>query len=262
MVCLGLYRELAFRHKRVIIPIRNPYFETMSHLLSPIPNVTVVRIPFLGKSGQKANQEVTVIRALVFLYRLIGIPSPWLGYKATREATVMRVIAFLLRLLGIPTLWIGYFGESFFSPENPMRFDQSFYFQAGVPFDARWSSFSFPRRSDQEENLFRELVPVGKDYLFLHEDQARDFKIDRSYLPKELTIVTPKQPPGGFFVSDYAKIIEGATQIHVIESSFAAFIEGLAPTGKLYAHRYARPEASADWKLEFTYKNDWTVLEK
>ena len=235
MVCLGLYRELAFRHKRVIIPIRNPYFETMSHLLSHTPTATVVRIPFMGKSGEKRNQ---------------------------RESSVVRALSFLHRLVGIPTLRIGFLGQSFFSPDNPMRFDQNFYFQAGVPFEARWSSFSFPRRSEHEEILFRELVPKGKEYLFLHEDRSRDFRIDRSLLPKELSIVSPKEPPGEFFVSDYAKIIEGAVQIHVIESSFAALIEGLAPTGKLFAHRYARPEAQGDWKHEFTYKKHWTVLEK
>ena len=62
-----------------------------------------------------------------------------------------------------------------------------------------------------------------------------------------------------FSFFDYLKIIENASEIHCIESSFAALIESLEYSIPKYAHRYARPEAKNDFRHEFTYRSNWHV---
>jgi hypothetical protein len=59
---------------------------------------------------------------------------------------------------------------------------------------------------------------------------------------------------------DYTKVIESATEIHVIESSFAAYVETLSVEMPLYAHRYSRGHALNDFRHEFTYRKPWVIL--
>ena len=63
-----------------------------------------------------------------------------------------------------------------------------------------------------------------------------------------------------FNLVDYTKIIENAKEIHVIESSFAAYIESLPLDIPLYAHRYSRGHALNDFRHEFTYKKPWVIF--
>jgi hypothetical protein len=154
---------------------------------------------------------------------------------------------------------LGIFGEKFY--ENPtIRYDHKFYQQAGVSFDLRWSNFRFPRNSYLEDQLYGYLVGPKTDYIFLHEDKIRGYTIDRSQIPDDCAIVEPDQfaPYGNFF--NYTKILEGAREIHCIESSFAALIESLDVRTPKYAHRYARPEAKSSYFHEFTYRSNWNIV--
>jgi hypothetical protein len=231
LVCLGLYRALAERHDRVIIPAKEPNLETIRHALSDMSNLEVIKIPFMSKRGR------------------------W-GHHVLR---VMTVMSWVFRLVGFRTLRLGTLGDSFLSDAANVRFDENFYQQAGIPFSERWNSFSYPHRKSKEDELFSMVESNRGRYIFLHEDQNRGYTIDRTLLPEGLPVFTPIAPPNSYFVTDYAKVIEGATEIHVIESSFAALIEGLSPKGAMFAHRYARPEAKGNWKHEFTYRNKWKV---
>jgi len=231
LLCLGLYRQLARISKKLTVPVRNPYFKTMKHLLSDLKNVDVIEIPFMGRDGQGRRHEMTVMRVMSIFYKLTGA----------------RIVK------------LGYLGQQFLKPENLIRYDENFYRQANIPFNHRWDSFSFPRREIEEAEISRQLIPPTGKYIFLHEDKSRGFTINRKLLPEGAQIVEPKEPSGEFFVTDYTSLILGASQIHVIESSFAALIEGLDPEGGLFAHRYARPEAKANWQQEFTYRNSWHV---
>jgi hypothetical protein len=231
LVCLGLYRALAARSHRVIIPVREPNLEAIQHLLSDLSNVKVVKIPFGGNGGKWAKHD---------LY-------------------LMRIMSWAFRVAGFKTLKLGALGNSFMSASSNVRFDENFFIQAGIPFSERWDSFSYPHRKAQEDELSLLVTQSEKGYIFLHEDQARGYTIDRTLLPKGLPVYSPIAPPSPYFVTDYARVIEGAKEIHVIESSFAALVEGLCPKGNLFAHRYARPEAKGNWKHEFTYRNSWKV---
>jgi hypothetical protein len=142
-----------------------------------------------------------------------------------------------------------------------MRFDHNFYHQAGVDFECRWTSFSAPRDIEKEEELFRLLNCGEAPYLFVHEDERRKFVINRKLLPGGLRIIEPTADHTIYNLIDYRKVIEHACEIHVIESSFAAYIESLTSTGPLFAHRYARPETYHDYRYEFTYKKLWKIFD-
>ena len=232
LVCLGLYRALSAECHRVVIPVREPNFETIRHVLSDLPNVVVIKIPFMGKGGKWSKNDLSVMTALSWAFRVAGLRA----------------------------LKLGALGDSFMSATSSVRFDENFYQQAGIPFFQRWNSFSYPHRKSKEDELLSMVESNRGRYIFLHEDQNRGYTIDRTLLPVGLPVFIPIAPPNSFFVTDYAKVIEGATEIHVIESSFAALIEGLSPKGAMFAHRYARPEAKGNWKHEFTYRNNWHVF--
>jgi hypothetical protein len=64
-----------------------------------------------------------------------------------------------------------------------------------------------------------------------------------------------------FSLFDYRKILQNASEVHVIESSFAAYIDTLPESNsRKFAHRYPRPEAKTDYRHEFSYKNTWEIL--
>lgn len=231
LLCIGLYRELAKRHRRIILPIRAPYASDISQMLGDLDNVSIR--PLIELPNKK-----------IFLYF---------------ELLQMVFLAAGEFLLGRKIIALGYFGKNFFSAKFPMRFDENFYFQASVDFEKRWTSFKLNRSKEREEALYERVVGNVKEYIFLHEDASREFKIDRTRIPKGLPIIEPIRPEPGIYFSDYSKIMEQATALHVIESSFAALAEGLMVDVPKFAHRYARPEAHGDWKHEFTYRSVWQI---
>ena len=124
----------------------------------------------------------------------------------------------------------------------------------------RWDSFKVNRDIEKEKYLYQLLGCDKKDYIFLHEDVSRNFIIDRKKIPENISIIEPNMNMKEFNLVDYTKIIENAKEIHVIESSFAAYIESLPLDIPLYAHRYSRGHALNDFRHEFTYKKPWVIF--
>ncbi len=148
---------------------------------------------------------------------------------------------------------VGYFGKNW-SVRHTEPFDSLMYKQGGLPFSARWKGFFVDREKELESRLFAMLnVSVGK-YAFLHEDVSRGFSIDRTLVNSSLPIVTPNRDISDN-IFDWCSIIEGASEIHCIDSSFRLLADSLAPTGKLFFHWYSRkadvfntPQTKLAWK--------------
>ena len=175
-----------------------------------------------------------------------------------RSWTYTRFVQIISRTLPIEIVGIGSYGDNFF-PKG-VRFDQNFYDQAVINFDFRWSKFEVPRNHKRESEIFRILGCDSGPYIFLHEDKSREFIIDRKRIDSKLRVVEPVTGLSQFSLFDYRKVLEEASEIHLIESSFAAFAESINLTQKLYAHRYARGHALYDFRHEFTYRSNWNVL--
>jgi hypothetical protein len=226
ILCNGIYRNIAQQAKKCFIATRKDNLFQIQEMLSDLSNVKILNY---GNS--------------VLFHSWTTRHVNYLNHKDFK---------------GIKTILLGDFGANFLAGE---RFDQSFYRQAKIDFQKRWESFFAPRNRVKEIKLFNKLVTSSKPILFLHEDKSRGFKINLEIIENRdsFQIIRPLLSEK-FTIFDYRLIIERATQVHCIESSFAALIESMRIQGEKFAHRYARPEAKGDWRLEFTYKSDWKIL--
>jgi hypothetical protein len=169
----------------------------------------------------------------------------------------LKILRGICRIFRQEVLLLGTFGRNFLDAE--LRFDQNFYVQANVPFSTRWNSLTV---SATPCPALRHALGINNEkYIFVHEDRTRGYTINPNRLPKGVKIVKPLMPSKKWDFCDYIEVIQGATEIHVIESSFAALVETLGIDGiPKFAHRYARPNAFYDARYEFTYKSDWKIL--
>lgn len=174
-----------------------------------------------------------------------------------RQQNLLRTAGFAL---GRTIIKLGRFDPNYFSLSG-MRLDEIFYFQGNLPLEERWSGFEFNPRIEKEQKLFKNYEQVLKGrYIFLHEDRPRGFRIDRDKVRKDLIIIEPN-PTLGFTIFDYKSLIENASEVHCIESSFSIFIDHLQKSNqKLFAHRYSRPEAKTSFRHEINYKRDWKII--
>jgi hypothetical protein len=220
IVCNGLYRALLDRHSFCVLPVVRRYYKEISSMFADQSRIRIYPVPNLY----------------------------WQNYFHHLEAVFKE---------NYTIVKLGSFGDNFM--ENlSLRLDASFYQQANIDLENRWKRFYFPREIEKEQTLLAKLTTPGTPYIFLHEDTSRDFTIDRNLILRDLPIVTPDSE-SSFLLTNYAAVIENASEVHCIESSFSALVESLNPQGRKFAHRYARPEAKNDYRYEYTYKSDWLV---
>lgn len=116
-----------------------------------------------------------------------------------------------------------------------------FYHQAGLPYAQRWDGFHLQRSPEREAALFRRLVPDGGPYVFLHDDPSRGYRVDRARVPGNLPIIFPS-PGLTDNVFDYCSILEGAAEIHCMDSAFRHLVDSLPHiSGRLFLHHYVKP---------------------
>ena len=220
----GLYREFARDYEKVVLPINKRNYPAVKAMLSDVSNIKVV------------------------------------CHGTKMRAMQIEAQARMLHKLGHDLLLLGRYHHDFYD-DMTIRFDQKFYEQAGIDFNHRWESFNIPRNLRKEQELFDLLVGGKKDYIFLHDDESRNYLIKRELLPKGIEIVRPNiKLSKSFNFFDYLGVIEKSKEVHCMESSFAALIEGAQVDIPKYAHRYARPEAKGSLHFEFTYKSNWEIL--
>lgn len=147
---------------------------------------------------------------------------------------------------GARVLRLGMFGKGF----DEKRWDKVMFAQAGIPFEHRWSKWHVDR------DLAREFEPPSKPYAFVHEDLDRNFAIDFSRAYTELPLVY-SQNYRTDILFDYCRLIENATELHVIDSCFAILADSLPnlKAKRKVVHLYARANA-----LPPTYSPGWEIL--
>lgn len=193
-------------------------------------------------------------------------PFVWMPVKAHNQASVAFMFRDLKNLGLVPVTdgreagratrmmmargcWrsgLGAYGDP---PFDPTCFDREFYRQAGLPFEERWSGFHLQR------DLSSEIPPPSEPYAFVHDDPTRGYVIDRHRIGAGLPIITNLT----FRVStlfELGRLIEGAAEVHCINSSLMHWIEHLKPVGKLFWHYYARSDETL-----MTLRQSWTRLD-
>lgn len=107
-------------------------------------------------------------------------------------------------------------------------FDDSFYFQHGVDFKKRWSSFRCERDIDSEKILFERFGVKEGEYVFVHDDIDRGYEIDESYIiNKDLPIIRPNRELDTGNAFDYCYLMQNSKESHFMDSSFRLIFDSL-----------------------------------
>ncbi len=110
-------------------------------------------------------------------------------------------------------------------------FDQDFYKIAGIDFNKRWDDFVVTRDYYREKELFQQLGIKPLEYIFLHDDISRNFKINQKYIiNKNIRIIKPFWTETIF---DWCTVLEKAKEIHCIDSSFRLLADSLKLSAEL-----------------------------
>jgi hypothetical protein len=224
LICSSIYREYAQVHERVVVPVVTKYFSTIKQMLEDLPNIR-----------------------LLTLY-------PNYVYRQ------QRLLLNFAKFLNFEVVRLGRF-DAKYNALDYLKLDETFYHQAEIPLEKRWSNFNYTRVESKESYLLQHFRGKSLEpYIFLHEDKARGFVIDKSLIKSNFEIVQP-DPDLRYTIFDYRSLIEGASEVHCIESSFSILIDQLAVTDQqLFAHRYARPEAKSSYRHEVGYRRNWQIL--
>lgn len=128
------------------------------------------------------------------------------------------------------------------------NFDKELYKSGAVPFNYKYSKFYFERDLDKEQELFKQIVGLDKEYIFIHHTYVNPIK-----LKTNLRIINAHDYKD-INIFDWGLIIERAKEIHVENSSFLNLID-LAYDIKGTYHSYLRP--SCDLTLT---PNKWITI--
>lgn len=117
-------------------------------------------------------------------------------------------------------------------------FDQGFYYAENLPFSLRFEKFYIERDHDRENFLFDKMTNGLKDYIFIHDDPARGMHIDAKKINNNLPII---KNDTSYLITDYLKILENATEIHLMQSCVKDMINSYRmPKPKIFLHNYIR----------------------
>lgn len=139
--------------------------------------------------------------------------------------------------------------------EGNKQFDKKFYEQLNIDFNKRWESFYILRDKDREMELFKKYDVKENNYVFIHEDKARNYVINRDYIiNRHLKLIEPNLILTSN-IFDYIYLLKNAKEIHCIDSSFRLIVDTLKlNTTLLFAHDYTRitsiypPSLAQNWK--------------
>ncbi len=127
-----------------------------------------------------------------------------------------------------------------------------FYEQVGIDYDVRYTHFHVQRDEQEEQRVFDKLNPNNEPFIFIHEDAARGFTLDRKhFLDKNLKIIENDVTENIFH---FTKILEEAQEIHCMESSFKTLIDFYCKQDNIFYHdiRESQPlgqHSSPKWEV-------------
>tara|TARA_B110000971_G_C19940270_1_gene468400 strand:- start:20 stop:844 length:825 start_codon:yes stop_codon:yes gene_type:complete len=101
--------------------------------------------------------------------------------------------------------------------------DMLFYKQMDIPYKIRHEGSFWKRNKLKENKLYNKLI-ISKKYAFIHDDPSRGYVIDDKVVSKGLSILRNNNKVN---ILHYGKILENASEIHLMESSIRCMIESL-----------------------------------
>lgn len=139
------------------------------------------------------------------------------------------------------------------------NFDLCFYNKTGVDFNRKWKDFRVIRDIARENALIDRLNLRGKYYIFVHDDINRGMVINKIIYDEGVCIVRPDFTLTDN-IFDWCSVIDGAHEVHCIDSSFLNMIDIMGLGRSNFAHFYTRPSMSVKW-LRPIISQRWRVIE-
>jgi len=143
--------------------------------------------------------------------------------------------------------------------KNYGKFNKSFYDQLELPYKYSFNYFHIPKAYKKEEELLLHLKSFYKikgKYNLIHNQSSYgkvDIKVNNDFgcvfVDKDSDIFQ------NLFL--YTKVIEQATEIHCVDSSFLHLVERVNTDAKLYFH-YKKTYNQSSEKLEL--KKNWNII--
>lgn len=220
LACCGLVRTLATSEKNVVVVCKLVSVSSLKFLYRNIPNVHLLPVSDDSSISPRFGADPDILRAFVRLgFRLVP-----LGLHRGPLAA----------------------GSGFV---------EAFYRQANVPSAHRYSHFQLDRDLHMEETFTK---PTS-DYVFVHDDASRGFRID---VDTRLPVVRPgtaDERPHSDNVFAFIGLMQGAVELHLCDSSFAhlADLLDILP-GRRYLH--ANVKNPKDRVEDLFLRPGWTFL--
>lgn len=121
--------------------------------------------------------------------------------------------------------------------DYPWHCTVAFYKQFGLPEDFRFKNTYWKRDYHREKRLIKKLQIKDKKFIFIHDDPNRNLIINPKIFPNIRVIKNDVRN----LIFDYGMILERASEIHLIESSFRQMIETLdIKTKNIYLYKDSR----------------------
>ena len=204
------------------------------------------------------------LKATKFMYRdenrikIIGINE----FKNEKKE-VNKIINKISRKKDIDFLKIGheFYNQTLnlnIDKSNPWPCDIVFYKQLNIPFKFRFTKSYWKRDFNAEKKLFNKLVKNNSPYAFIHDDHTRGLRIDDNNIDPKLKIIRNNNKD---LIFNFRLIIEKASELHLMESSFRQIVETLdTKKKKLYLYKGRGGDHSIN--LYNNKKNKWIGTSK
>lgn len=142
----------------------------------------------------------------------------------------------------------------FKEPTTNISWDELFYNQHNFKFENRWNMFKVERDFSREISLYEQLNPKNEKYVLLHAKGSDNIdRINYNCVAPTLKKIFVEKYTDNIF--DYLTLIELASEIHCVSSSFHVLVDSLPLTNKLFLHTIFKSRG-------FTHnvKNTWQIV--
>lgn len=147
--------------------------------------------------------------------------------------------------------------------KNPVTYDMVFYKQFSVNYKKRFNNCYWKRNLKEENRVYKKLVKEPhKKYIFVHDEPNLNYNINKSFFNKDYNIV---KNDSSEIIFNMAKVLENASEIHVMESSIRNMAEylDLKKVKHLFLYIWRRktmaPRYNYKRKLVGTI-HDWKII--
>lgn len=224
IICNGLVRSLLNNGKvfgQIFLFAKERNAQRVSRMFVDEPRIQIVSIP-------SDVNEIQFVNSVIHQYGIVDFVR--CGFSMGENLKKMGVVS---------------------------NFDQGFYACAGVPYEKRWSAFKISRDSDNEARVYAKLNPDDSPYMFVHDDPSRGFVLD---VPNPSGLKVIKNDPS-VDMFDMMGILEGASEIHCMESSFSNLIEYMPNVVcPLYLHKSMRKDTSGNSENAESRMKNWIIV--